>query len=263
MTAEDKDPATQNVYDDPAFFAGYSGLDRFGKPWGAAYEHGAFLTLLPDPRGRRVLDLGCGAGQLSLHLAEGGAEEVIGVDVSERMLERARSERSHARITYLRQPMESTTFPAGRVDLVVSSLAFHYLADYAGLMRRIGEWLSPAGLLVFSTEHPIFLARASDDGWIRDADGRPAAWAIDRYGEEGLREEHWFRPGVQKYIRMLSTLLNGLVDAGLTIERVVEPMPTDDQLRDHPDWIHERKRPTFLLVRARKPDPTAPSRGAQ
>ena len=243
----------QNVYDDPEFFAGYSQLERFGENWGVAYEHDAFVALLPDVAESRILDLGCGAGQLALHLAESGAAEVIGLDLSERMLEIATAERSHPRVTYLRASMEEAEFPAGRFELVVSSLAIHYVEDYGGLVHRIADWLVPGGILVFSTEHPVNMARASDDGWIRDANGEPMLWTIDRYGSEGLREERWYRDGVQKYHRMLSTLLNGLTDAGLAIERVVEPMPTDDQLRAHPSWIHERRRPIFLLVRARKP----------
>ena len=243
----------QNVYDDPEFFAGYSQLERFGENWGTAYEHGAFVALLPDVAGSRALDLGCGAGQLALHIAESGAAEVIGLDLSERMLEIARAERSHPRVTYLKASMDDADFPAGRFELVVSSLAIHYVEDYHGLAHRIADWLVPGGILVFSTEHPVFTARASDDGWVRDADGEPTHWTIDRYGSEGLREDRWFRDGVQKYHRMLSTLLNELIDAGLAIERLIEPMPTDEQLRDHPTWVHERRRPIFLLVRARKP----------
>jgi SAM-dependent methyltransferase len=249
------DPRADSLYDDPEFFAGYSQLERFDKPWGDAYEHGAFQALLPDVQGLRALDLGCGTGALTLHLAESGAAEVVGLDASERMLDRARTARAHPRVTYVRRPMETAHFPASRFDLVVSSLAFHYVADYRGLMASIGEWLTPGGTLVFSTEHPIYLARATDDGWMRDADGQPAGWTITGYGNEGLREEHWFRPGVQKYARMLSTLLNGVIDAALTIDRVVEPMPMEDQLRDHPEWVHERLRPIFLLVRAHKPLP--------
>jgi hypothetical protein len=52
---------------------------------------------------------------------------------------------------------------------------------------------------------------------------------------------------------MVSTLLNDVIDAGLTVERVVEPMPTAEQIAEHPEWVHERKRPTFLLASARKP----------
>jgi len=200
-----------------------------------------------------VLDLGCGTGQLAVHIAEAGAAEVIGLDLSQRMLAVARVERAHPRVTYVQASMDEADFPAGRFDLVVSSLALHYVENYAGLVRRIADWLVPGGMLVFSTEHPIFLARASDDGWVRDGVGLPLHWTIDRYGTEGLREQHWFRDGVQKFHRTLSTLLNGLVDAGFVIERVVEPMPDDEALRRRPDWIHELKRPIFLLVRARRP----------
>jgi SAM-dependent methyltransferase len=243
----------QNIYDDPAFFAGYSRLERFGAGWTRAYEYPSFMALLPDVSGSHVLDLGCGAGRLAHHLAERGAADVIGVDLSERMLERARAECSHPRLTYLRASMEEVAFPPGRFELVVSSLAFHYVADYSGLCRRIADWLVPGGILVFSNEHPVYLSRATTDGWVRDAEGQRQSWALDRYGEEGLREERWIADAVQKYHRMLSTLLNGLIDAGLAIERVVEPMPDEETLRRRPDWAAERKRPFCLLVRARKP----------
>jgi SAM-dependent methyltransferase len=242
----------QNVYDDPDFLSAYSQLERWRAPFGAAFEHPAFLSLLPDVAGLRVLDLGCGAGQLALHLANAGAVEVIGLDVSQQMLDRARVGNAHPRVTYVRQPIENADFPDGRFDLVVSSLAIHYVEDYAGLVTRIAGWLVANGTLVFSTEHPIVLARASDEGWVRDGGGEPTAWGIDRYGEEGRRERQWFGARVRKYHRMLTTLLNGLLDAGLTVERVIEPMPTDEQLTEHPDWIEERRRPTFLLVRARR-----------
>ncbi len=52
---------------------------------------------------------------------------------------------------------------------------------------------------------------------------------------------------------MVSTLLNGLVEAGLAIERVLEPMPDEETLKRRPEWTHESKRPFCLLVRARKP----------
>jgi SAM-dependent methyltransferase len=243
----------QNIYDDPQFFAGYSRLERFGAGWTKAFEYPAFMSLLPDVTGLRALDLGCGAGRLAHYLAESGAADVIGVDLSERMLELARAECSHPRLTYQRASMEEATFPPDHFDLVVSSLAFHYVADFQGLARRIADWLSPGGILVFSNEHPVYLSRATAEGWVRDAAGRPLFWVLDRYGEEGLREESWIADGVQKHHRMVSTLLNDLIEAGLAIERVLEPMPDEAMLQHHPEWIDERKRPFCLLVRARKP----------
>jgi 2-polyprenyl-3-methyl-5-hydroxy-6-metoxy-1,4-benzoquinol methylase len=247
------DGEPQNVYDDAAFFAGYSGLERFGAGWERAMEHADLLALLPAVEGRRVLDLGCGAGQLAHHLATRGAAEVLGIDVSARMLTLARADWAHPRVTYRRGSIEEARFPAGRFDVVVSSLALHYVDDYRGLVARVAEWLTPGGVLVYSTEHPIYTARLPGDGWVLDDAGRRTRWALDRYADEGPREETWFVPGVRKVHRTLATLINGLVDARLVVERVVEPVPGEQFLQTHPLAGDERRRPVFLLVRARKP----------
>jgi len=242
----------QNIYDDPDFFAGYATLERFGAGWTRAMEHADLLALLPDVEGRRVLDLGCGAGQLAHHLATRGAAEVFGVDASERMLALARAEYTHPRLTYQRRTLEEVSFPAARFDLVVSSLVFHYVDDYPGLVGRIATWLAPGGVLVYSTEHPIYTARLPGDGWVVDDAGRRTGWSLDRYADEGARQETWFVPGVRKVHRTMATLINGLLQAGLTLERVLEPTPSAEWLRDHPSAVDERRRPMFWLARARK-----------
>ena len=241
----------QNIYDDPGFFAGYSTLERFGAGWERASEHADLLALLPHVNGRRVLDLGCGAGQLAHYLATRGASEVIGVDVSQRMLELARTQWAHPRVSYQRVSIEEVNFAPARFDLVVSVLALHYVDDYRRLVARIAEWLVPGGVVVYSTEHPIFTARLPDDGWVRGEAGR-RRWALNDYAHEGARDETWFVPDVRKVHRTIATMMNGLADAGLTIERVVEPIPTAEWLDRHPVMRDERRRPMFLLVRARK-----------
>jgi 2-polyprenyl-3-methyl-5-hydroxy-6-metoxy-1,4-benzoquinol methylase len=244
------DPGPQNIYDDPRFFAGYAQMERFGSGWDRAVEHSSFLALLPNVQDLRVLDLGCGAGQLAQYLAAAGAAEVHGVDVSRRMIDLARTERAHPRVTYSLGPIEALDFPPDRFDLVVSSLALHYVEDYEAVVRRVGQWLVSGGIFVYSTEHPIYTARLPNNGWVVDDQRRRTNWAIDNYAEEGFRFEHWFVDGVRKYHRTLSTLLNGLIEAGLGIERVVEPVPSEDWLRRHPNDTDERRRPMFLLLRA-------------
>jgi 2-polyprenyl-3-methyl-5-hydroxy-6-metoxy-1,4-benzoquinol methylase len=248
-----RDDLPQNIYDDPRFFAGYSQLERFQSGWGGAMEHGPFLALVGELSGRRALDLGCGAGQLSFYLASAGASAVLAIDASARMLDVARARSAHPRVTYRRLTMEAADFPAASFDLVVSSLALHYVEDYAGLVSRIARWLTPGGRLVFSTEHPIYTARPTADGWQTDATGRHLAWSLDDYAEEGPREHEWFVPGVRRYHRTLATLLNGLIDAGLIVQRVVEPAPDEAWLRQRPEHADERRRPMFLLVGAGKP----------
>lgn len=236
----------QNIYDQPNFFAGYSQMERFGSGWSKALEQPLFLSLLPGLNGRRVLDLGCGAGQLSFHLAEWGASEVIAVDVSATMLELARAERSHSRIHYRQSAIEELQFEPHRFDLVVSSLAFHYVADYAGLIGNIRTWLAPGGTLVFSTEHPIYTARLPGEGWLADGSG----WRIDDYFIEGEREETWFVSGVRKYHRTVATLIDTLLRSGMRVERVIEPAPDEARLRDRPHEAEHLRRPMFILIRA-------------
>jgi 2-polyprenyl-3-methyl-5-hydroxy-6-metoxy-1,4-benzoquinol methylase len=247
------DDEPQNIYDDPTFFAGYSTLERFGAGWERAAEHADLLALLPAVEGRRVLDLGCGAGQLAHHLATHGAADVVGVDVSERMLALARAQWAHPRVTYQRDAVEAVRFPPARFDVVVSSLVLHYVDDYRGVVARIAQWLTPGGVLVYSTEHPIYTARLPGDGWVVDDAGRRVRWGLDRYADEGPRDETWFVAGVRKVHRTLATLINGLVEAGLVVERVVEPVPDAQWLQRHPLMADERRRPMFLLARARKP----------
>ena len=243
----------QNIYDDPTFLAGYSRLERFGAGWECAMERDDLLALLPPVDGRRVLDLGCGAGQLAHHLATQGAAEVIGVDVSERMLALARTDWAHERLTYRRAAIEHVDFPPGRFDVVVSSLALHYVGDYRGVVGRVARWLVAGGILVYSIEHPIYTGRLPGDGWVLDDAGRRTGWRLDRYFDEGTREETWFVAGVRKVHRTLTTLVNELLDAGFVLERLLEPAPGPRWLETHPQAVDEARRPVFLLVRARKP----------
>jgi len=155
-------------------------------------------------------------------------------------------------VTYQRTAIEAATFAPGSFDLIVSALALHYVEDYRGLVVRIAAWLAPNGVLVYSTEHPLYTARLPGEGWVLDDTGQRARWGLDRYADEGPREETWFVSGVRKVHRTIGTLINGLVDAGLAIERVVEPVPSEQWLQSHPQARDEQRRPMFLLVRARK-----------
>ncbi|MBV9893211.1 MAG: class I SAM-dependent methyltransferase [Chloroflexi bacterium] len=209
--------------------------------------------MLPDVQDLRVLDLGCGVGQLSFHITIAGAAEVVAVDISETMLDLARSERSHPRVSYQREAIEDIRFEPGRFALIVSSLVLHYIPNYRDLVKRMATWLRPGGVLVYSTEHPIYTARLPGEGWIVDENGARVGWRIDNYFDEGMGEEHWFVDGVRKYHRTLATLLDGLLDAGFRIERVVEPAPDIDRLQLRPQESEHLRRPMFLLVRASVP----------
>jgi SAM-dependent methyltransferase len=244
---------TQNIYDDPDFFAGYSKLPRSEHGLGVVYEWAAFQRLLPASfAGKRVLDLGCGLGYFAREARTRGASEVIAVDLSERMLDEARRRTSDPAIRYERAALEDFQAEPASFDLVVSTLALHYIADYAGLVRRIATWLVPGGRFAFSVEHPIFTAHGSSD-WYNGPDGQRLHWPVDRYREEGERRTRWFVDGVVKYHRTIETYVNGLLGAGLRLVRLEEPEAEADLLAIKPEWRSENRRPPFLLLAADKP----------
>jgi len=245
--------AAQNIYDDPDFFAGYAKLPRSERGLGIVYEWAAFQRLLPASlRDLRMLDLGCGLGHFAREARARGAARVTAVDLSERMLDAARRRTHDTGIDYIRAPLENFTAAAGEFDLVVSTLALHYIADYAGLVRRVAGWLAPGGRFAFSVEHPIFTAHGSSD-WHRDAEGAALHWPVDRYRDEGERRTHWFVDGVVKYHRTVETYVNGLLDAGLRLVRLEEPEADEALLAEKPEWRQENRRPPFLLLAADRP----------
>jgi SAM-dependent methyltransferase len=148
---------TQNIYDDPTFYEGYARLRRSVEGLEGAPEWASLRALLPEIRGRRVVDLGCGYGWFCRWVHEQGAIKVIGLDVSEKMLAQAKAT-SDPEITYARADLEGLALPSGPFDLAYSSLAFHYIADLGRLFAEIHRALAPGGCLIFSIEHPIYMA---------------------------------------------------------------------------------------------------------
>ena len=148
---------SQNIFDDPVFFEGYYQL-RQGLNYKDLFEQPAMRRLLPDVAGKRVLDIGCGYGHNCLEFAQKGAQRVLGIDLSEKMLAVARSESAHPNIEYRRMDMADLSQLNPGYDLIYSSLAFHYAADFGALAADIVRLLNPGGQLLYSQEHPIVTA---------------------------------------------------------------------------------------------------------
>jgi SAM-dependent methyltransferase len=240
----------QNIYDQPDFFEGYSRLDRSVAGLDGAPEWPALRAMLPDVGGLRIVDLGCGFGWFCRWARAHGARDVLGLDLSEKMLARARAESTDAAITYECADLDELSLPKARFDLAYSSLALHYVSDAARLFGTVHQALVPGGSFVFSTEHPIYMA-PTRPGWSIDAAGRKT-WPVDRYLVEGPRSTDWFAKGVVKHHRTIGTTLNLLIEAGFLIGHVEEFCPTQAQIAARPELAEELERPMFLLVQARR-----------
>jgi SAM-dependent methyltransferase len=241
---------SQNIYDDPTFFAGYSRLRRSIEGLDGAAEWPALRAMLPDMAGLKVVDLGCGMGWFCRWAREAGAAAVLGLDLSARMLERARAATSDPAIVYATADLANLDLPPGAFDLAYSSLAFHYVADGARLYQVVARCLAPGGRLVFSTEHPIYTA-PTRPSWAKGEDGE-TIWPLNRYQMEGPRVTDWLAPGVIKHHRTVATTVNLLIAAGFVIDRIEEFRPSPDEVAAQPALSVELARPMFLLVCAHR-----------
>jgi SAM-dependent methyltransferase len=240
----------QNIYDNPDFFAGYSQLPRQVQGLDGAPEWPVIQAMLPAVSGKHVADLGCGFGWASRWMRAQGAVSVLGFDLSQNMIARARVDTSDPAIEYRLADIETLELSEAAFDLVYSALTFHYVADFRRLAHMIHRALVPGGDLVFTIEHPIFMA-AAHPHWIPDEDGRKT-WPVNGYSVEGERHTDWFAKGVVKYHRTIDTTLNTLIDAGFQLCRVKEFAPTHQQIERLPELAEELERPMMLLVSARK-----------
>ena len=241
----------QNRYDDPAFFNQYAQMSRSQLGLDGAGEWTTLQRLLPAFTNKRVLDLGCGYGWHCAYAAQNGAKSILGIDISEKMLSIARQKHAFPNITYQCMAMEDLSLPNNSVDIVLSSLALHYVRDYAALVQRISQWLTPGGHFVFSVEHPVFTAQGPQD-WTYDDSGTISHFPVDNYYYEGPRDAVFLGHHIIKYHRTLTTYLTTLTDNGLTLRSVTEPQPPQ-HLMHIPGMKDEMRRPMMLIIAAQKP----------
>ncbi|PLT43931.1 Ubiquinone/menaquinone biosynthesis methyltransferase UBIE [Paenibacillus pasadenensis] len=241
----------ENKYDDPEFFDRYSRMPRSQGGLDAAGEWPALRAMLPPLDGKRVLDLGCGYGWHARYAREQGAASVLAIDLSEKMLERARELTDDPAIDFRRGAIEDIAFLPGEFDVVLSSLAFHYVGDFAAAAVKVHDALADGGSFVFSVEHPIFTALPAQD-WQYGTNGEKLHWPVDRYHDQGLRSARFLGSDVIKYHRTVSTYLNALLAAGFSIRQLSELAPTAEMLERNPAWAEEARRPMFFLIAADK-----------
>lgn len=240
----------ENKYDDPTFFGQYKNMERSQKGLAGAGEWHQLQGMLPDFTGKRVLDLGCGFGWHCRYAAEQGAAKVVGVDISHSMLAEARDMTASPVVEYVQCPIEDYDYRPDSFDVVLSSLTFHYVADFGDICQKIYTCLVPGGDFVFSAEHPIFTAEGTQD-WYYSPDGARQHWPVDNYYDEGRRSAVFLGQTVTKYHRTLETYLGTLLRQGFAVTDFQEARPSQDMMAQ-PDMADEMRRPMMLLVAAQK-----------
>ncbi len=226
----------------------------------------AFFAALPDVQGLAGLDIGCGEGTNTRLVAKRGAN-VVGVDISETFIRHAHDDerREPLGIEYAVADACALPFPADAFDFAT---AFMSLMDVPTPERAISEVrrvLRPGGFLQFSISHPCFdtphrVNRRDAAGttyaievgnYFHNEDGRIIEWLFSAAPPEAKEGLAPFR--VPRFTRTLSQWLTMLLEAGLVLEHVGEPRPTDEDVRRCPNLQDAQVVAYFLHLRVRKP----------
>ena len=227
--------------------------------WGPLALPESELKLLGDLRGQRVLELGCGDGGSLAWLAEAGAAELWGLDISASQLIAARQQLDARKLSarLIQSSFEDAEgLPEGHFDLAVSVFALGWAIGLDAAMARIAACLRPGGRLVFSWEHPFFSLLAERDGQV--IVGEP-------YLSDGQARHRSFH-GVEVALvqRSQGDWIAALLRSGLVLEGLIEPGLDERQLADHhrqPGYVYSFAKasrvPTTFIIAAHKP------RGAQ
>jgi SAM-dependent methyltransferase len=224
------------------------------------------LGLLGEIGDKQILEVGCGGGQNAVVLAKWGAL-CTGVDPSAAQLAHARrlAQEQGVEVDFIQGVAENLgAFPDAGFDLVLSSYAFDYITDLEAAYREAWRVLKPGGLFVFCLSHPWFQAVGWHliDGSNAAPLGNYAAWPV-------VEDWDWtFESGAsapfRDHLRTLAQIVNGLIDAGFALERLLEQAYEDlgEDLARFPytdnldpasrEYEIARKLPRTLAIRARK-----------
>lgn len=240
--------AVHNEYDNERFFEEYAKMPRSREGLSAAGEWHQLSPLFPSLQGKALLDLGCGYGWHCIFAAKQGAVQILGLDLSRRMIEEAKKRTVESRIEYRVCGIEEYEYPENMWDCVVSNLALHYIENIDSVFQKVHKTLKPDGVFLFNIEHPVFTAGVGQD-WIYTESGKPQYWPVDDYFIPGERSTRFLGCDVTKQHHTLTQIIMGLLHNGFELKVVEEAMPPKEMM-DMPGMKDELRRPMMLLVKA-------------
>ncbi len=226
----------------------------------------AFFEMLPPVDGLRGLDIGCGEGYNTRLLAQQGAR-MAALDISQVFVQHAHALEAQEPlgITYLAASAVELPFPGAAFDFATAFMSLMDIPETGAVLAEAYRVLKPGGFFQFSISHPCFdtphrrnlrdeqgLTYAIEVGdYYRNLDGEVMEWLFSAAPAEikvGL-----VRFQVPRFTRTLSQWLNLLIGTGFLLERIEEPRPDDETVRDCPDLQDAQVVAYFLHVRGRKP----------
>jgi SAM-dependent methyltransferase len=182
------------------------------------------LILEQLPPCGRMVDVGCGEGQVARLAAQVAGLDVVGVDPSGAQVRAAVGRGGGP--SYARAGAANLPVRTGSCDVAVACLVFEHIDDLDAAISEVARVLRPGGRFLFLLNHPLLQTPGS--GWIDDQvlDPPEQYWRVGPYLEEAETVEQVERGVFIRFLhRPLSRYLNAAVDAGLWLERMTEPSP--------------------------------------
>ncbi|WP_028477690.1 class I SAM-dependent methyltransferase [Nocardia sp. CNY236] len=176
-------------------------------PWRSLVEEYSLLSLVGDISGKKVVDIACGEGYFTRRLRRADAATVVGIDISERMIDMARAQEESDPLGIDYRVCDTRTIgPQRDFDVAVSAWLLSYAdsrAELARMCRGIASWLRPGGRFVTLTSNPeVYFFRPPPDYrkyglrmTLMDHvyEGAPIRWTID-LGDTELEIENYYLP---------------------------------------------------------------------
>ncbi len=199
-------------------------------------------------RGRRVLDVGCGEGQVARYIARSGAH-VVGLDPTPSQIREA-----HVRgglPCYVQAGGEQLPFRDGAFEAVVLCLALEHIDPFEPAIQEIARVLVPDGQFLLLLVHPILQAPGS--GWVDDPGSNEQYWRVGSYLPDHFVIDE-VEPGVSLpfHHRPLSRYVHAMGEVGLLLEDMVEPSPPPAVLLETGGFVNADLIPRLMVLSARR-----------
>lgn len=195
----------------------------------------------------RVLDVGCGEGQVARHIAQFGVE-VVGVDPTPSQIRAAHRRGGSAR--YGQAQAQCLPFLDASFDSVVLCMALEHIDPFEPAIEEAARVLAPGGRFLLFLVHPFLQAPGS--GWVDDAEHGEQYWRVGEYLRDDVALDE-VAPGIHFEFahRPLGRYIHAMGEAGLLVDDMVEPAPPARVLRETGDFLNAATIPRLMLVCAR------------
>jgi SAM-dependent methyltransferase len=227
-------------------------IDGFTAGADEEYEEQILPLAAEELRGAaRVLDVGCGDGQVSRLAWKLGAELVVGVDPTHNQISVAHERGGGP--AYVRGPAAKLPFADAAFDAVVACLVFEHIDDVDEAITEVARVLRPGGRFCFFLNHPLL--QTPNSGWIDDQflDPPEQYWRIGAYLVEDATIEEVDKDVFIRFVhRPLGRYVNALAANGLLIERMDEPAPPAGFLARAEEYGDASTIPRLLYLRTVK-----------